>query len=268
MRILSNTRIMSRLALAAAAVAFLALVPAPALAQYYGPFPPPAEDYGPGITVSGAGFAPLDHRDRAAARAMGDARRRAEAIATAFGVSVGETREVELTAPFDPRPACLHSHTRRCTPLEAVSAEVTFAIAGGPTSDEDAREIKGTGSAFSKIEVERQTSPAIRHAVRSTRLRITPDAATAARANAEAAAKGSGIPLGPLFSVVEPTFGGYGYDPTLGSFGPGQFCGTVRRVIGRRDPETGRFRIVSRKRVRRCYKPHLAVRLSVTYLGG
>jgi hypothetical protein len=49
---------MSRLALAASAVAFLALSPTPALAQYYGPFPPSAEDYGPGITVSGAGFAP------------------------------------------------------------------------------------------------------------------------------------------------------------------------------------------------------------------
>jgi hypothetical protein len=49
---------MSRLALAASAVAFLALSPTPALAQYYGPFPPSAEDHGPGITVSGAGFAP------------------------------------------------------------------------------------------------------------------------------------------------------------------------------------------------------------------
>lgn len=260
---------MSRLALAAAAVAFLALVPAPAFAQYYGgPFPPSAEDYGPGITVSGAGFAPLGHRDRAGARAVGDARRRAEAIATAFGVSVGEAREVALTAPFDPRPACLKSRTRRCAPLEAVSAEVTFAIAGGPSSDEDAREVKGTGSSFSRIEVERATSPAIRHAFRSTRLRITPDAATAARANAEAASEASGIPLGPLFSVVEPTSVFYGYDPSLGSFGPGQFCGTVRRFITRRDPDTGRFRVVRRVRVRRCYKPRAAVRLDVTYLGG
>ena len=91
---------MSRLALAAAAVAFLAL-PAPALAQgYYGPFQPRTEDYGPGITVSGAGFAPLGHRDRAVARAVGDARRRAEAIAAELGVSVGEARAVELPLPL------------------------------------------------------------------------------------------------------------------------------------------------------------------------
>jgi hypothetical protein len=145
---------------------------------------------------------------------------------------------------------------------------VTFAISGGPTSDDDAREVEGTGTAVERIQVERQTSPAIRHAVRATRLAVTPDAAEAARRNAESASRAAGIPLGKLFSVVEPSSAGYGYDPLLGSFGPGQFCGTIRRVIGRRDPETGRFRIVSRKRVRRCFKPAAAVRLDVTYLGG
>src|SRR3954465_2011419 len=112
---------MRRLALAAAIVAFLALPATPAAAQYYGPFPPAAEDYGPGITVSGAGFAPLGHRDRAAARAVGDARRRAEAIASELGVFVGEVRAVELSTPFDPRPACANKRTGRCAPLDALS---------------------------------------------------------------------------------------------------------------------------------------------------
>jgi hypothetical protein len=257
---------MSRLALAAAAIVFMAM-PAPALAQgYYGPFPP-AEDYGPGITVSGAGWAPLDHRDRATARAVGDARRRAEAIGAALGVSTGEARYIELNTPFAPRPACVNRTTRRCAPMEAVSAVVTFAISGGPTSDEDAREVEGSGTAASRLDVERQTSPAIRHAVRATRLAITPDAAKTARANAEAAAAATGIQLGPLFSVVEPNTAAFGYDPLLGSFGPGQFCGTIRRIITRRDPDTGSFRIVGRKRVRRCYKPRPSVRLDLTYLG-
>jgi hypothetical protein len=258
---------MRRLALAAALVAFLALPSAPAMAQFYGPFPAPSEDYGPGITVSGAGFAPLGHRDRATARAVGDARRRAEAIASTLGVSLGEARAVELISPFDPRPECLHSHTRRCTPLEAVSATVTFTIAGGPTSDEGAREVEGTGSASARLQLERKTSPAIRHVFRATRLAVTPDAAKAARANAEAAGAATGIGLGQLFSAVEPSQSSYGYDPSLGAFGPGQFCGTFRRSIGRRDPNTGRFRIVRRVRVRRCYKPSAAVRLNVTYLG-
>jgi hypothetical protein len=258
---------MSRLALAASVVAFLALPAAPALAQGYGPFPPPAEDYGPGITVSGSGFAPLGHRDRATARAVGDARRRAEAIASALGVSTGEARYVDLTTPFDPRPECANRDTGRCAPMDAVSAVVTFAIAGGPTSDDDAREVEGTGTAFARIQVERQTSPAIRHAFRATRLAVTPDAARAARANAEVAGHAARIELAQLFSVIEPSTANYGYDPGLGSFGPGQFCGTVRRVIGRRDPETGQFRIIRRQRVRRCYKPRAAVQLELTYLG-
>jgi hypothetical protein len=38
-------------------------------------------------------------------------------------------------------------------------------------------------------------------------------------------------------------------------------------VIGRRDPDTGHFRIIRRERIRRCYKPAAAVRLNLTYLG-
>lgn len=249
-------------------MAFLVL-PASALAQgYYGPFQPQTEDYGPGITVSGAGFAPLGHRDRATARAVGDARRRAEAIAMALGVSVSGARAIELSTPFDPRPDCTKRHTGRCAPMDALSAVVTFAIAGGPTSDEDARKVEGSGTAAERVQVERETSPAIRHAYRATRLAVTPEAARAARANAEAAGAASGIPLGQLFSVVEPSAAVYGYDPTLGNFGPGQFCGLVRRVFARRDPETGEFHVIRRKRVRRCYKPSAAVQLELTYLGG
>jgi hypothetical protein len=60
----------------------------------------------------------------------------------------------------------------------------------------------------------------------------------------------------------------YGYDPTLGNFGPGQFCAMVRRVTGHRDPETGEFHVIRHKPVRRCNKPRVAVQLEVTYLGG
>jgi hypothetical protein len=175
---------------------------------------------------------------------------------------------IELNTPFDPRPDCTNRQTGRCAPMDAVSAVVTFAIAGGPASDDDARKVEGSGTAFDRVQVERQTSPAIRHAFRATRLAVTPDAARAARANAEAAGSAAGIPLGRLFSVVEPSAAIYGYDPTLGTFGPGQFCGMVRRVIGRRDPDTGEFHVIRRKPVRRCYKPTAAVRLDLTYLGG
>lgn len=256
--------------LASIAVAFVVFaLPSQAAAQFAfgGPLNLPSEDYGPGITVSGAGFAPLGQRDRAAGRAMDDARRRAQAVATALGVSLGGVRAVELSAPFDPRPACKRSRNARCSPLEAVSAETTFAIAGGPDSDDGAREITATGAGTAPVDA-RRNSPSIRRATRAARLAATPGAAEAARTNAEAAATAAGLPLGPLFSVVEPG-NLYGYEPVLGAFGPGRFCAIVRRAIVRRDPETGEPRVVGRKRVRRCYVQRtFPVRLEVTYLGG
>jgi hypothetical protein len=261
---------MARLAAIAAAL-LLAVFPSSAFGQFGGPFFPslPSEDYGPGITLSGIGFAPLGERarDRATARAVGDARRRAEAIATALGVSLGELNAVEVNAPFDPRPTCRDPRSARCAPLDAVTVETTFAIAGGPASSEDAREVTGTGVGSSPLEAARKTSPAIRRALRAARLAATPGAAEAARANARAAAAATGVTLGPLFSVVEPA-NFYGYEPLLGAFGPGRFCGIVRRTIFRRDPETGAGRIVRRIRKRRCFAPSSAsVRLEATYLG-
>jgi len=256
--------------LAAAVAILLAVLPAPAYAQFGGPIFPsvPSEDYGPGITVSGIGFAPLGERarDRATARAVGDARRRAESIATALGVSLAGLNAVEVNAPFDPRPTCRDPRSPRCAPLDAVTVETTFAIAGGPASSEEAREITGTGVGSVPVEAARKTSPAIRGALRAARLAATPGAAEAARANARSAATATGVTLGPLFSVIEPA-NVYGYEPLLGVFGPGQFCGIVRRTIFQGG--SGGERTVRRVSRRRCFSPKTtAVRLEATYLGG
>jgi Protein of unknown function (DUF541) len=261
---LSNTHRIRRSALIASLI-LLAALPAGAAAQGYGPVFPTAEDYGPGITVGGAGFAPLGHRDRATARAVADARRRAEAIAAALGVSTGEATAVEVNTPFE-RSRCENRTTGRCAPLEAISVTTTFAIAGGPASDEDAREIEGSGSAFDRPEVKRKTSPAIRSALRATRLSVTPEAARTARENAQGAAAPTGLQLGPLFAVVESA-NPYGYEPLLGNRGPGQFCGFQRRGRIRIDPETGERQFIRGPRVRRCYRPTVYVRLDVVYLG-
>jgi len=219
------------------------------------------------VTVSGVGFAPLGGRDRATARAIGDARRRGEAVATALGVSLAGLNSVEVSAPFDPRPDCGDRRSRRCAPLDAVTVEATFAIAGGPDSSEGAREVTGIGAGVAPVDAQRRTSPSIRRSLRAARLAATPGAAEAARVNAQAAATASGLQLGQLFSVVEPS-NVYGYEPLLGAFGPGRFCGVVRRVRIRFDPETGTRRVVRRIRTRRCYSPRSAgVRLEATYLG-
>jgi hypothetical protein len=252
-----------------AAILVAAAVPGEAAAQFAGPFgfPGAEEDYGPGITVSGAGFAPVGERDRATARAIGDARRRAEGIAAALGVSLAGLRGAEVSAPFDPRPDCGDRRSRRCAPLDAVTVEATFEIAGGPESSEGARELTGIGAGVADVDAPRRNSPSIRRSLRAARVAATPGAAEAARANAQAAANAGGLQLGPLFSVTESA-NPYGYEPLLGAFGPGRFCGIVRRVRIRFDPETGTRRVVRRIRTRRCYAPRrVSVRLEATYLG-
>jgi hypothetical protein len=59
----------------------------------------------------------------------------------------------------------------------------------------------------------------------------------------------------------------FGYEPILGVFAAGTYCGTVRRAVVRRDPETGFPRVVRRRRVRRCFAPRtFQVSLEATYL--
>jgi hypothetical protein len=266
----------------------LAFLPAQALAQGpFGPFGQPQEDYGPGVTVRGAGLARVTAparlteesirqavaaaRPRAMARAVADARRRAEAIAEAVGVSVASTEAVEVGLAFLGRPPCRRSRRTgelRCVApaFTASSVTVTFAIAGGAQSSEGAREISASAIGSVPVEAKRRTSPAIRHALRVARTAATPEAARAARADVVLAAQGSGLTLGPLFSIVEaPNF--YGFDPVLGTFAAGTYCGRFRRAIVRRDPETGRPRVVGHRRVRRCFAPRsFDVSLEATYL--
>ena len=256
---------MTRIHLASVVAVLLAL---PGAASAQGPFPPAPEEYGPGMTVAGAGFAPRGERAQATRNAVDDARVRAESIAVAMSVTIGEVRAVEVQTPFEPRRACRPGdNPRRCAALEAVTTEVTFAIAGGPASDEGAREVSGTGTAIGAVAAGRKTNASVRRALREARRAATPDAANAARVNAEAAAAAAGVPLGPLFSVVEQT-NAYGYDPVLGVYGPGQFCAKRRRVRVTRDPETGQRNVVRGRPVLRCYRPRrLPVSLEVTYLG-
>jgi len=265
-----------------------AVLPAQAIAQGpYGPFGQPQEDYGAGVTVEGAGLARVKAparlneesieqavdaaRPRAVARSVADARRRAEAIAGALGVSLASAEAVELGEGFVGRPPCRRSrrtHELRCVApaFASGSVTVTFGVVGGAQSSEGAREISASATGSVATEAKRRTSPAIRRALFAARLAATPEAARKARANVELAAEGAGLTLGPLFSIVERT-NPYGYEPILGAFAAGTYCGTVTRFIVRRDPETGRRRVTARRRVRRCFSPRtFEVRLEATYL--
>jgi hypothetical protein len=263
------------------------LAPAAAHAQFF----PVQEEAPPGITITGAGLASVKAPGRlsegsidravdaaystATRRAARAARRRAAAIAAAAGVTLGQTTKLELQDAFSQfgvarsrcrRPRGGRRVRCRVPPFAAAAATVTFSIAGGADESEDAPQVEAYGSAFAPVEPSNpRRNQSIRRAVLAARTAVTPAAAAAARRNVATAARSAGLTLGAPVSISEPREP-YFYEPALGSFGPGLFCGVVRRPVFGTDPETGRRRIVRRIRKRRCYFPRpLSLRLEATY---
>jgi len=234
--------------------------------------PESASEAPPGITVRGIGFAKRDAG--AAQRAVRDARVRAGLIAKALGLQVGEVESVEL-----PELSQFGGETRRCGSREdradgcgpaVAAASVTFAIVGGALGEGSGRTVRASGTASAPVHPRnRDLSRSIKRAIFGARRLATPEAAAIALRNARTAAGAAGLELGPIVSVAETSpayfYGPYFYDFGLGSFGPGRFCGIVRRPVVRRDPDTGEARVVRRVPHRRCFLParydvHLEVR--------
>jgi hypothetical protein len=265
----------------------LLLAPGVALGQFF----PVGEDAQPGITITGVGLARVAEPPRlsersiqravdaahitAVDRALRDARRRAAAIAEAADVGVGEVGDVELLdSSTQFRSATEHCRrprgggAPRCrVPAFSLAAStVTFSIQGGATGSDDARQVAAYGTASVPVEPSNpRGNRSIRKAVFAARRAATPGAAVTARRNVQMAARSAGLTLGPIVSISEPGEP-YFYDPALGSFAPGEFCGIVRRAIFRRDPETGQRRVVRRVPRRRCLFPRpYSLRLEVTY---
>jgi hypothetical protein len=104
----------------------------------------------------------------------------------------------------------------------------------------------------------------IRRAVDSAYARAVPRAVAGARREAKQIAAASGLTLGAIQSVEETTDPYAGYYPDTAPFGPGQYCGRLRRRVHVRDA-AGRLHTVTRVR-RRCIVPETArATLAVTF---
>lgn len=235
----------------------------------------------PGITVTGIGLARLgpgaavggEARKRATniahstavRRAIGDGRRRAKAIARVLGVDLGRTTAVESQRGDQVHriKGCSvrgRPNRPRCLTLAAVTVTVEI-VGGGDGSASDTVGAIGTAS----VEVEpanAERNRSIKRAVISARQTATSEAAAAARHNAQTLAGAAGLTLGSIVSVSEsapagllavldPSF----HDASIGTFGPGQFCGYIRNSVVRRDPATGRPYVVRVVRKRKCRAP-------------
>jgi hypothetical protein len=212
-------------------------------------------------------------KPHAMARAVAQARARAEAFAATAGLTLGDAqavteRDAATELGFGQERYCSQTPRPRCrVPLfSTVTVTVTFATAETSAATPAGRALVADGDAAAAVRPRnRRSSASIRRAMDAARLAAAPVALAEARADADRLARGAGIPLGALFSIAEVRrpFD----DWSAGPFGPGRFCGTIRRPIFRRDPATGRTRIVRRVSERRCYFPTtLSVGLRVTYL--
>jgi uncharacterized protein YggE len=114
----------------------------------------------------------------------------------------------------------------------------------------------------------RRSNDSIRRAVEAAQEAAIPVAIAEGREYAEHIAEAAGLTLGPIVAVAQTPPSPYGpfYGPGVPPFGPGRYCGTVRRPVFRRDPATGRRQRRGTRSVRTCQVPRFAlVNLTVTF---
>jgi len=256
----------------AATILGLAALGASGSAALAGGIPPaPEPEREPGISVTGLGFA--RSKDSAAAeladpdaiaRAVRNARGRADVIARALGIGLGEIEAVELRT-------LSQFGERRTRGIAGAAATVRLSIVGG-ANESGGREVRAYGAARAPVRPrDADRSRAIKRAMLAARREVAPEAAADARRNAAAAAGSGGIAIGAILSVSESPapYYGYGsfYDAALGSFGPGRFCGYFRRPVIRPDRRTGLPHVVRRVWRRSCtFQTHYSLNLEVAYL--
>jgi uncharacterized protein YggE len=133
-----------------------------------------------------------------------------------------------------------------------------------PATSSTAQTITATGTAQQRVVPEdRKSNASIAAAVEKAHKASIAGALRQAHEYAGLYAKAVGMTLGAVISVSDAQNGFYGPGPfSIGPFGPGRFCGTVTRVIGR--PVRGQKPKL--KRVHRCFVPSFAsATLTVTY---
>lgn len=115
----------------------------------------------------------------------------------------------------------------------------------------------------------RRSNASIAEAVRAARAAATPLAIADGRARAANLATLSGMVLGQLVAVSEgpggSPFGFFGPFGQEGTFGPGKFCGTVRRPIYRRNAAGRRTRVGWRSRRTCRVPPQVTASLGMTF---
>jgi uncharacterized protein YggE len=150
--------------------------------------------------------------------------------------------------------------------VAAVAAGWTAAPAVAQQPASKSVQVVGVGEADVKPE-NRRNNASIQRAVDAAEAAALPRAFEAARLRAAELARLSGLTLGELIAVSDvpaSPYGPLGFGPVEGTFGPGRWCGTIRRPVFRR--VDGRRRRVGTRTRRVChFPPEVYVSLTVTY---
>jgi hypothetical protein len=152
----------------------------------------------------------------------------------------------------------------------ALTPVVAALILAAPAVAAEAQSVTATGSAEVKVKpADRHSSASIAAAVVAAEKQAVPKALIAAHAQALLYAQDTGLTLGSLLSVSDAQSGqffggGPGVEGNIGPFGPGNYCGTVRRPIVRK--VNGKRKVIGTKKVHMCFVPGFAgSTLTVTY---
>jgi uncharacterized protein YggE len=132
-----------------------------------------------------------------------------------------------------------------------------------PATSSTAQTITATGTAQKRVVPKnRDSNASIAAAVEKSHKASIAGALKEAHEYARLYAKAVGMTLGGVISVSDVQNGFYGPGSIIGPFGPGRFCGTVTRIVGK--PVKGQKpKLV---RVHRCLVPPFAsATLTVTY---
>ena len=155
---------------------------------------------------------------------------------------------------------------RRTSGVVTLACAITAAaaLAATPATAQVAAPPPNTISVNGSAQIEpkpfdKKSNTSIKKAVAAARAKAVPLAIANGRARAATLSQLGGLPLGALISISEtpsgpPFFFGGGPFGDDGSFGPGEFCGTVRRPITRRDA-SGRRKVVATRSSRVCRVP-------------
>jgi uncharacterized protein YggE len=139
----------------------------------------------------------------------------------------------------------------------ALSAAVTPVAAQTPLSSPAPHTLSVVGSAQVKpTPGNAKSNASIKKAITTARREAIPLAIANGRGRAAQLSQLAGFVVGELIAIADtgpgPFFGPYGGEE--GTFGPGQYCGTVSRPIFGVDAQ-GRRRVVDRRSRRQCRVP-------------